>query len=645
MIQQPKVVFAFWKKLLLVSLAWMIMVPSVFAGPPPGEVKALLRQRKESKTIKAYIRLSFQLGRLYRSYKSYNKALAVYAALAKKYNKRPVVCGALHFRAQSFLKLKKVSAALAEYKKMMGQFRRCQCQYLTNAYIAFGRREFDRKDYRKALAMYRKAPRCRENRVGAIAAEYMKSWCAYKLGKHRQALRSMTRALSEMRRNRRRFRGEQKRKMREVQKEAWPNFVRTYSRAGNPRRALRTFKRMADPDQADKMVEQLASSYYTTKKYKKLIALYTHLARRQRRSSRTVLYWLEILRAAHRTKNNRLLFRALKQLESSIKTHKSEATSNKDLAKHLRGCKKQISQFAKFKHKKAQEMDQAKYYKQAEKFFGAYLRLYPKASDANLMSFWHGEVLLELQKYRKAAKAYHVAAHHPKPFKFTKDAAYKAAIANHRYLENAQAIQYKAPPARKRLRRIPIPGRYQRFLDAGTFFRTKYPNHKEMPSVVYNMGLVYQKYWAFEKAQKEFLLLCVKHPKHKYALPAAKHIVDTLRIRKKWALLAESVEQLTAISELGRPSFKKRLKAVGHAAYLNNCYTIMKAKSYLKAGECYYAVAKKLGKHRETPVLLYNAYVAFYNGQNVPRANKVKEELLKRFPRSRAARTLNRRRR
>ncbi|TNE45783.1 MAG: hypothetical protein EP343_25575 [Deltaproteobacteria bacterium] len=638
-------IYAWFGQLSMAGLGLLLCFSSVKAAPPTGEVNALLAKRKSTKTIEAYIRVTFALGRLYRKHKAYNKALQLYAALGKKYEKRQVLCGVYHFRAQSFLKLNQSSAAIAEYKKLMRLFQRCQCPYLTNAYIAMGRLAFDQKDYNKALSQYRKAPRCRENRIGAIAAEYMKSWCAYKLGKYRPALRSMTRALQEMRRNRRRFKGEQKTKMLEVQKEAWPNFVRTYSRAGNPKNALRTFRKMADRKQADKMVEQLASSYYTTKAYKKLIALYSTLARRQRRSPRTVLYWLEILRAAHRTKNERLLFRALSKLASSIKKHRSQAGSNKDLQKHLKASQKQIRKFAKFKHSKAQKLDLPKLYKQAETFFATYRGLYPQSDDANIMAFWHGEVLLELQKYRKAARAYHLAARHPKPFKFTEDSTYKAALANHRYLENAQSIQYKAPPKRKRLRRIPIPGRYETFLEAGTFFRTKYPHNKHVPSVVYNMGLVYQKFWAFEKARDEFLIVCTKYPKHKYARPAAKHIVDTLRIRQKWTLLADAVDKILAVPELGRPRFKRRLKEVGRAAHLNSCYTIMKAKEYLKAGACYYAVSKKLGEHRETPLVLYNAYVAYYNGQNVPRANKIKAELLKRFPRSRAARTLDRRNR
>ena len=628
-----------------VLIGSMVLNATVTVGAVPAEkVKVLKAKIKRSTKVADYIRYSFQLGELYRDHKAYRKAIALYRALGKKYSKPGVMCGVYHFWAQSLLSLKKQAAGLAVYHKLRKRFRGCQCKYLANAFVALGRISFDQQHYKEALRFYRKAPRCRENRIAAIAAEYMKGWCFYKLGRYRQAFRSMKRTLREIRKRRHRYKGRQRKKLDEVQREAWPNFVRALSRAGNPRRALRIFRQLAPRKQADKMMEQLASSYRTTKDYRKLVILYKMLSRKNRRSRRQVYYWLEILRASHRIKDASGLLRSLRQLEKVTRATLTRASGDATVMKDIAATQKQLHQFAKFKHTEAQKTGSKRLYRQAEQFFAAYRRLFPKAKDSHLMSFWHGEVLLELRQYKRAAQAYSLSAHAPTASKYKLDATYKAALAYHRLLRNGRSLRYQKPPTRKRVKPKKIPSTYRAFLKAGAFYRTTYPNDKNVPYIAYNMGLVYQKYYAWAKARKEFVFVIKNYPKTKYALPAAYHVVDTLRIRRQWKQLHHWTKVFGAMPLLGRRLFKKQMLRMSRAAQLKSCFVLDVAKQRIKAAQCYQTMARELGNHKDTPIVLYNAHVAYYNAKKMKEAEVVKKEILRRFPHSKPARMLKQRR-
>lgn len=625
---------------VFVCVFFLQLMPVASWAQPQAEIAALQARIKKTKTIAKYIKLSLRLGHLYRTNGAYDKALAVYRALGKKYNKADVLCVVQHFSAQTLLKQKKEAAASSIYKRMMKRFRRCQCRYLPNAYIALGRAAFDRKEYQEALRLYSKAPKCRKNRIAAIAAAYMKGWSAYKIGRYKTSLRSLLATMRELKRQKRRFRGEQRKKLDEVQKEGLPNLVRAYNRAGNPRGALRAFRRVADNTQLDKMLKQLSDSYHTTKSYKKLLALYKELARAHRRSPKQVRDWLEIVRACFRLDKNREMMRSLKQLSRAILRYKSQASSDKALKRDIADAQDQLHRFGLGKRREARKTNNMLFYKQSEVFLEVYRKLFPKAKDAHKKAYWHGEVLLVRKKYKQAAAAYTACARSPHPFKFKEDAAYKAALASHRRLKAGQPLQYKKPSASKRAKAKRMAEKFKSFLAAARAYKKQYPQGKEVPYVTYNMGLVYQMHQDWDKAREAFVEVVQKHPKTRYARPAAYHVVDTLRIRQAWEKLHKWSRVFGSMSGFGTPLFQRQMQRMSRAAKSKSCFELDNKKKYTKAARCYEHMAKELGKHRDTPIMLYNAYVAFKRAKMMKRSAAMKKQLLAQYPRSRPARML-----
>lgn len=609
---------------------------------PSGEVKQLEAARKKTRLIAKYIKLSLKLGHLHRKYKGYNKALAVYRALGAKYNKPDVACVTQHFMAQTLLDQGKKQRAYGIYRKMTKAFRGCQCRYLPNAYIALGRGAFDTQSYKKALALYGKAPRCKSNRVGAIAAAYMKGWCAYKLGQYRKSLRALQRSLRALHRMRRRLRGEQLSMLQKIQKEGLPNLVRAYNRAGSPTGAPRAFKSVATPQQATRMLKQLSDSYHTTKSYKKLLALYQTLVRVHRRSPRLVRDELEVMRAAYRLKRTRLMMRSLQSLKRAIARFQGKAASDKVLATDLADAQDQIQRLGMVFRREGTAANNKTLFRQSETFLRTYREAFPKAKDAHAKAYWHGEVLFVLERFKKASDAYLVAARFNRAFKHKEDAAYKAALCRHRLLNRQQALPYRSPTASSQAKPKKLPVRFQAFLEAARVYTGSYPKGKQVPYVTYNVGLVYQMHQHWAKARQAFLVIVQKHPRSRYARASALHVVDTLRIRKQWGLLHKWASSFAAMNGFGTPLFKKQMKRMSQAAQTQSCYGWSQAKQHAKAGACFVTAAKALGSHREAPLLLYNAVVAYRNGGKADLAAKTKRYLLKTFPDSRPAQLLKR---
>jgi TolA-binding protein len=604
----------------------------------PAEIDRLMAERKALETEQKRHR---------------DQAVALYAAIIKRYPKYPRLDEVLYFLAENLSKRDRNDPdALKAFRALIQRFPRSR--FIPDAWMAVGEYWFERSNkvdrvgsLRKALGAYRKAADYQESSVYGYAL-YKQAWVHYNLAEWSEAL-ELFRAVI--------FFGElptatvpADRKLALV-KEARKDYVRTYSHAGSAEGAADEFKRVGGEAGWKDMLRSLAGIYFEEGKDRDAIVVYHRLIREEPTSPEAAFFQSRIVTCAGRmgrkdaaVQQAHLFVKMLRDIEAAAASRGDEK-GRKTIADARRDAEQTLRVLAVTYHnewKKTRDEPVAGY---AAAVYRDYLEVFPDEPTSYEMRFFHAELRYALADFEGAGEEYErVAARDvrilegapagaaAKPGKFFKDALENAVFAWDLVAKKADRDEKPAPA--DPMKRLALPPHRQRLLDACARYLRWQPKGDKWVEIAYKAARLHYQHNAFAEAMDLFTRIAVDHPGHQLAGYATNLVLDVYNLLGDWRNVNVWAKRFYANARLveAHPALKADLAKVIEESAIKVIEEKVRAKDHEGAAEEYLAFAREWPTSRHAPLALFNASVNWVKARRIDRAVEVRALLLQKYP-------------
>ncbi len=585
----------------------------------------------------------------------------------------------LFYLGSSLWDLEKYKDALSIYKELIRAYP--DSKWIPDAYLAFGEYYFDKADLDRALMAYKKVSEYPDSEIYPYGL-YKQAWCYFNLHEWKKAKDKFREviALADMEK------GTTGRKI-QIRKEALNDFTLTYSHEGSAKDAPRIFTDMA-PEEAHKLLVNLAAMYFDDGKDKKAVILYRWLINKEKCSSEIPFYQGRIVDAASRVGNKRYtviqvreLVRKFEEVKRCVKNPDERQKARIKEAEEL--AEVTLRRLAGTWYKEAKETKQKETFEYAQELFGDYLDLFPKSKDAYDIRFAYAELLFHrLARFERAAVEYGKLvqkdlAYLKKHKKFPKgkvkkgdpsppgtyfcDAAYKSMQAHREIMKKSRRkekkrlkkektrLAAKAKKAGKNIEKMPIPKYKKRFIAAAEIFLDYCPKDEDILDVKYDIAKTYYDYYHLDESIERFDEITKDFPESELAVYAANLVLDALYER----------EDFDSLNKYARKYYKNQrlMKNEKLHTYLSNLIPkiafkriegleqrLRKAKKgnkplsekriYAKVAYAYIKFWREFPKHELADEALFDAGIKYEQAELLDKARKARQLLIDQYPKS-----------
>ncbi len=608
------------------------------------------------------------------------KAIKQYQSIAKDYPSYPGRDQVLFYLGSSLWDLEKYKDALSVYKELIRAYK--DSKWIPDAYLAFGEYYFDKADLDRALMAYKKVAEYPDAEIYPYAL-YKQAWCYFNLHEWKKAKDKFREviALADLEK------GNTGRKI-QIRKEALNDFTLTFSHEGSAKDAPRIFMDMA-PEEAHKLLVNLANMYFDDGKDKKAVILYRWLINSEKCSAEIPFYQGRIVDAASRVGNKRYtviqvreLVRKFEAVKSCVKNPTERQKARIKEAQEL--AEATLRRLSGTWYKEAKETKQKETFEYAQELFGDYLDLFPNSKDAYDIRFAYAELLFHrLARFERAAVEYGKLvekdlAYLKKHKKFPKgkvkkgdpsppgtyfcDAAYKSMQAHREIMKKARhkekrrlkkekkrLVAEAKKAGKKVIDKMPIPKYKKRFIGAAEIFLDYCPKDEDILDVKYDIAKTYYDYYYLDEAIKRFDEITRDFPESELAVYAANLVLDALYER----------EDFDALNKYARKYFKNQrlMKNQKLHDYLANLIPkiafkrielleqklrkgkkgikpLSEKRIFAKVAYAYIKFWREFPKHEMADEALFDAGIKYEQAELLDKARKARQLLIDQYPKS-----------
>ena len=531
-----------------------------------------------------------------------------------------------------------------------------QSRYIAEACVVMADHYFDRGDMGEARRLYQQAARFTDSPVYGYVL-YRLGWCWLSLSDPRQALGQFVKAL----RSRGSWKGTRDNRT-VLEQELLRDLVWTYSQVGRADRAWHLFRR-AGQWHAQSMLEALAGVYYrqgkyaaAVKIYRKLIALFPwhrELCDWQYRVLKVTLTGSTKKQQVVEGKRLLAIYQFLNRRGGLDRTVLARCRANASGV---------LRELATTWHREAQKTRNQETHGRAELLYRQYLKAFPGEQDAYEMTYYHAELLYKLRRWEQAARRYTRVVQMKPGGKYLRDAAYAAVISWRNALNVKQELRDTASKSasRKRrsgrgrqnnksrehnlARRLPIPARTLKMIAAFETYIKHVPKSDELVSMIYRKARIYYDHNHYDEAVKNFAIIATSYADDELGVHAARLLLDSLNITKKYYELNRWVDRflkdprLTKIargsnidpaSDPDRYAFYLRLRKLKRGALLKEAEDLRKQGRHRECGRRFVAIANEYQEYSRWVEMVDNAAACFEAARMLGQAISIRNTLIR----------------
>jgi cellulose synthase operon protein C len=431
--------------------------------------------------------------------------------------------------------------------------------YIADAYLAVGDHYFRESNAQKAYAFYSQAFRL--GMLGKKTAIYMyalykQAWCDYNENRFENALQKFQQVvlLSQEAKTRQETLKTQGKDAVQLGQEALKDTVRIFAQLGQIKEAYLYFKSNLNADEAVLWMSKLANVLQKLGKYQEEIAVYVFLQTLSDSQVRKPAYAIAKLKAFVALEDRKNI-----NLQSASLSELCEANKNPDCGEAEVFLRNLASKYHRFANQSKAQED----YQLARHLYGAYLRGFSQSEHFGQMQFFLGELLWEVGEWELAASLYdlvflknpdksfakitginavitweNIVSHEPRPHflqgKLVRNTKRSVQLENivFKKEDNLKPVAISAE-AQNLINAI------DRFTEFGESNPLSESEKEKTVDWIFKAGLLHQRNFHFDEAQKRFYKLIKQNPKAKQSVKAAILILDSLEARQNWEELAQ----------------------------------------------------------------------------------------------------------
>jgi TolA-binding protein len=554
---------------------------------------------------------------------------------------------ALFYYAFTLQQAKYLPQARAVFHRLIKDFP--QSKYIPDAYLAFADYYFEENSLAMAEKFYDKVLQFPNSGVYPYAM-YKKGWVYLNLDRNQDALETFFKVVQITSRNKRAT---------TINKAAKKDFVRAYSEVGKPQLAYKAFQRV-DRNYAFKMLEILGELYLDKGKAEKTIYVFHELMGLDPKNKKICEWQYTVLRAMVTIGNQD---QQVKEIERLVKLYDHVKEKNILPPTELQECHENASattgELAKVWHQEANKTLNIDTLQYVDALYKLYLNHFKDAADFGEMQFWYAELLwrraetekdprMATERWESAAIAFtDVVKSGKADKKFTQEAAYASVLG----WKNALAVdpRTKAPPppdeGAKDDDKTPtpevIPEREMKMVDAFDVYITyiKDPKDEELVMMKFLKARTFWRYKHYDKAVPLFEDIIENHLDSEPAEWAANLLLDSLNRTKDYPRMLKWVDVLVKKREFleGKDDLAQRLDTLKAQSMRKAAEQLEKGGNHVACGEAYREIFNRSPTADGMDEVLFNAGVCYEKGKSLGLAINMRQQLIKRFPKSHLA--------
>lgn len=541
----------------------------------------------------------------------YNKkAIQLYEWFARDFPKDPKMDQALFFLGYNYYELGDTKRGTPYYTRLTKEFP--NSPYVTESNFALAEYYFENEKWTQARGYYEAVVRNRRHRLYAFSL-YKVAWCYFRSGDSRKALLTMENLIRESRAGTLGSGGGDKKQVSRVklESEGLRDIVLFYSEVGEPSKAPAYFKALTGND-AGSYIEKLAYFYADKGNREGSRVLFNYLIAQNPTSPKAFDYKYQIVKVYSTANKTREFREELYQWVRDFGMSGAWYRTNKANAELIGNSDKLREQTLRTwvlqQHQTAQNSRAPFSQSLAGEGYRLYLTEFSQSPVVADMHFYYGELLYDMGKFDEAGTQYRWVVDNGSGSKFFGKAAENTVLALERNIPKDEEISARVG---KSIEPVPLDPKVERFVQAGLWYTNKFPQADKTPEIRFRIGRLYYQHNQFDQAIPYFKDIIQRYPKTKYAEYSANLMLDTFNLKKDYAGLEKTGQELLAIPSIANSGAGKDIRGVLERANFKRAQDLEVSKDYGKSASTFESFANQNPQSELATTAMFNAAINY----------------------------------
>lgn len=551
--------------------------------------------------------------------KEYNqKAIQLYEWFVRDFPKDPKIDQALFFLGYNYYEIGNTKKGTEYYTRLTKDYP--NSPYLMESAFALAEFYFENEKWTEAKKYYDKITTNKRHRL-YVFSQYKSAWCLFRAGDAKRALATMERLIRDSKQEAMVAEaGSKKLNKGRLESEGLRDMVLFYSEVGDAQNAPRYFQSLAGKD-AMSYLEKLAYLYADKGNREGARLLFNTLIERNPTSPKAFDYKYQIVQT-YSTANRTREFR--EELYSWVKDFGPNSTwgmankGNKDLVENAQKLREQtLRTWILQQHQTAQNARTPFAQGLAYDGYRLYLTEFSTHPSAPDMHFYYGELLYDMNRFDDAGARYKWVVDNAPTSKFAAKAGENMVLALEKNVPKDEELAQKVG---KTVDPIAMDPKVEKFVQAGIWYVQKFPNSEKTPEIRFRTGRLYYQHNQFDSAIPIFKEIVQKYPKTKYAEYSANLLLDIYNLKKDYAGLEKTGQELLAVPGLANSQVGADIRGVLEKSNFKKAQELEANKDYQKSAEQFEAFARQNPKSDLAMPATFNAAINFERAGNTAKA-------------------------
>jgi TolA-binding protein len=548
----------------------------------------------------------------------YNKkAIQLYEWFARDFPKDSKMDQALFFLGYNYYELGDTKKGTAFYTRLTKEYPRSV--YIFESNFALAEFYFENEKWETALGYYLNVTRSKRHRLYTFSL-YKVAWCYFRSGDSKKALVTLENLIRETRENQAQGDRDKKQVSKvKLENEGLRDIVLFYSEIGDPKKAPSYFQSLTGSE-ANTYLEKLAYFYADRGNREGARSLFNYLIGQNQVSPKAFDYKYQIVKAYSNANKTREFREELYAWVRDFGTGSAWYQANKGKGELMENSEKLREQTLRTwvlqQHQAAQNSRAPFSQNLAFEGYKLYIAEFPKHPVTPDMHFYFGELLYDMGRYDDAGTQYRWVVENGAGSKFFGKASENTVLALERNIPKDEEISAKVG---KSIDPVQLDSKVDRFVQAGLWYTNKFPQGEKTPEIRFRIGRLYYQHNQFDQAMPYFKEIIQKYPKTKYAEYSANLLLDIFNLKKDYAGLEKTGNELLAVPSIANSSAGADIRNVLERANFKKAQDLEGSKDYAKSADAFEAFARQNPKSDLATTAMFNAAI---NHERAGRASK-----------------------
>jgi tetratricopeptide (TPR) repeat protein len=543
-----------------------------------------------------------------RGQREYNKkAIDLYEWFVREFPEDKKIDQALFFLGYNWFEMGDTGRGENFYIQLTKRFP--DSAYVVESYFALGEYYFENDRWQEALDYYAKVVARNMARLNTFAL-YKGAWCLYRLNRIPAALKNLEKVVRLGRGNEPTEKVDGRRAINKVRLgvEALRDYVPFYAEIGQWQNARGEFQRVSGSDaEAVKMLERLAYIFADSGKREAATGLFRQLISLNPVAEKAADYQYQIA-LTYQTADQRQYRHELDVWLESFGPDSPWSRENAKNAKLVEDTGRlqetTVRNFVLQLHQAAQNSHAQFSQQQAHAGYVTYAKHFPNAPKIVEMTFFHAELLFDMERREDAARLYTWVAEKQPTGPYAEKSLVNAMLALEKEVPSVKEIDERRGTITTPIALDPASERFEK---AVLRYLAAKPKGEKASDAERRLGVLYYSYNQYDKAIDMFERILRDHPKSENAEIAGNLILDIYKLRGDMPGLVARGEKFLANPQTARSKFGQQVRTMLEKASYLNAEKLAEKKDYAKAAQEYEKFSKTNGSSELAEAARYKA--------------------------------------